>query len=110
MLSQKQTEKLKANWGELTETMECNAEVRVYDPLSDYECYIFGINQENEDEILCIINISGAEVAQWSLKELEACYNSHGEGLQVDFEYRPRQAKEIYRRLIRGSYYEYNRY
>lgn len=110
MLSNKHKDKLKANWGERAETMECNAEVRVYDPLSKYECYIFALNPEDENEIWCIINGFSVETDKLTLGEIASYYNSHGEGLQVDYEYRPRQATEVYRSLTKEIYYERNRY
>lgn len=102
MLNNKQKEKLLSSWGEKASSMACMAEVRVYDPLSAFECYIYALNPEDEDEILCIIKSSSVSADKWKLSELRSCYNSEGEPLQIDYEYRPRIASEILKRLIKG--------
>ncbi len=40
MLNSDQKTKLKASWGEKASSMACMGEVRVYDTLSRWECYI----------------------------------------------------------------------
>lgn len=99
MLSHSQKEKLKASWGDKASSMACMAEVRVYDPLSTWECYVYAMNPENEDEIACIINGFFVEVCNWSLSELTSRFNSDGEPLQIDYEYRPRRACELFKIL-----------
>lgn len=81
--------------------MECNAEVRVFDPLSPWECYIFALNPADDDEIACIIRGFGVEVTTWSLNKMELLFNIQGEAPQIDSEYRPRQAREVYKQLTR---------
>jgi len=95
MLSDKQKEKLMENWGEKAECLTCNAEVRVYDPLSSWECYIYAMNPENNDEILCLISGFYVELCGWYMTELESCYNMIGEPPQLDSEYRPRQVSSL---------------
>lgn len=99
MLSNSQREKLKASWGEKASSMACMAEVRVYDPLSPWECYIYALNPENEDEICCIIKGFFVEVTEWRLSELASRFNAEGEPVQVDYEYRPRRAAELFKIL-----------
>lgn len=103
MISNTQKEKLKACWGEKADSMTCLAEVRVFDPLSNWECYIYAMNPDNDDEICCIINGFCVEVCDWSLEELCNRFNSEGERVQIDYEYRPRRALEIFKKL-RGDY------
>lgn len=72
----------------------------MYDPLSSsWECYIYAVNPEDEDEVLCIINCFDVTTDKCSLKELSSMFNSQGEGLQIDHEYRPRNAQVLYKIL-----------
>lgn len=78
------------------------AELRVYDPLSSWECYILAINPDDHDHISCIYNshIVGPQVDEASsLADLQLCYNREGESPIVDIEYRPRRAAELFKRL-----------
>ena len=102
MLGDKIKEKLKENWGDKADSLECYAEVRVFDPLSPWECFIYAMNPENEDEISCIVRGFEVEVMQWSLSELASRFNSNGDCVQLDYEYRPRKASHIYKMLNRG--------
>ena len=107
MLSHKQKEKLKASWGEKASCMACMAEVRVYDPLSTWECYIYALNSEDEDGIECIIRLSDKQPASletWRLSELFLTYNVAGENVIIDHEYRPRNTEELFRVLNKGFY------
>ncbi len=102
MITNKQKEKLKANWGEKADCMASNAEVRVYDPLSAWTCYIYALSPEDDNTIKCII-VGGKNDepmdTEWSLYELSMLYNSEGEGVIIDREYRPRQAAELFKLL-----------
>jgi len=102
MLNNKQKEKLKASWGEKASSMACMAEVRVYDPLSPWECYIYAMNPDDEDEICCLIKGFFVEVAEWRLNELASCFNAHGEPPKIDYEYRPRRVSELFKILNEG--------
>lgn len=99
MLNTKQKDKLKANWGDKASAMACMAEVRVYDPLSPWECYIYALNPEDEDEICCIINGFSLEICEWRLSEIATRFNAEGEAVQMDNEYRPRRAAELFKIL-----------
>lgn len=101
MIPHLKSEKLKSQWF-IADTLSCKAEIRFYDPLSDWQCFIFAQNPDNENDIMCII--SGGKnlepvVDFWSLYELGQMFNADGEGVQIDLEYRPRQAVEILKRL-----------
>jgi hypothetical protein len=82
--------------------MACMAEVRVYDPLSSWECYIYALNPQDEDEICCIIKGFFVEVTTWKLSEIQQRFNSEGEHVVVDNEFRPRRAAELFKILSRG--------
>ncbi len=102
MLNHEQKSKLLKNWGEKASSMACRAEVRVYDPLSSWECYIYALNPDDEDEICCIIKGFFVEVCDWRLSEIASRFNADGEGVQVDHEYRPRHAAELFKILSDG--------
>lgn len=94
--------KLMKNWGDKAECMECNAEFRVYDPKSYWQCFLLAMNPENQQEIKCIIsggNNLEPTLTEWTDYELSLLYNDDGEGVQIDTEYRPRKAAEIWRKL-----------
>lgn len=97
--------KLKQNWGDKAESLSCMSEMRVYDPLSDWQCYIYAVNPDNEDEIMCLIS-GGKNIepltTNWTLYELNLLYNSHGEGVEIDIEYRPRRTAELFKLLNQG--------
>jgi len=112
MLNHKQIEKLKANWGEKAEAMSCFAEVRVYDPNSFWECYIYSLNPEDEDEIDCIVKVGKDQpacVERWFLTNIKCLFNSHGEGVKVDLEYRPKRAAELFKKLNESRIYDAHR-
>ena len=105
MLSYSQIERLKKSWGEKASSLSCKAEVRVYDPLSFWQCYIFALNPENEDEIECIIKTGRNEfpsVEKWTISEIKSLFNSEGEAVIVDQEYRPIMAAQIFKKLNEG--------
>lgn len=99
MFTHEQKEKLKANWGEKADSLQCKAEVRLYDDLSSWECYIFAMNPEDEDEIEMILKGFTVEICKGSMFVLLNMFNEHGEPLKKDFEYLPRMADQIYRKL-----------
>lgn len=100
MLTASQKHKLKENWGPRSESLDCPAEVRFYDPLSGWECYIYAMNPDNEDEILCIIGAETVEDCAWSLSELASRFNAEGEGVKLDMEYCPIQSGAVLRKML----------
>lgn len=106
MLTETLKNKLKANWGERADCLACNAEVRIFDPLSAWECYLYAMNPHDEDEIACILNGCFVSINRWSVKELQAVYNSSGLPPIIDCDYRPLQAQELYKKLNWRSKYD----
>lgn len=104
MINSAKKKKLMEAWGAPAENMECLAQVRVYDALSPWQCYILAMNPADGDEISCIISALQVEVCMWSLAELGKLYNSDGEPVLIDKEYRPRKASEIYKKLQKDLY------
>jgi hypothetical protein len=99
----KQKEKLKASWGEKASSMACMAEVKVYDPLSPWACYIYALNPDDEDEICCIIKGFVIEACEWRLSELARRFNCEGEGVQIDHSFRPQLASKLFKILNQGA-------
>jgi len=82
--------------------------VRVYDPLSSWECYIYSLNPEDDDEVDCIVKVSDkqpASIERWFLTNIKSLFNSHGEHVEVDKEFRPRKADELFK-ILNKDYYE----
>lgn len=99
-------EKLKKNWGERAEALQCLAEIRLYDPLSPWQCYILALDPEDETTVFCIIsggNNLEAMATTWTLYEIAMLYNAYGEGVKIDQEYRPRKAEIIFKELQEGN-------
>ncbi len=110
MLTEKQKDKLKSNWGEKADSLQCLAEVRIYDPCSNWQCYIYAMNPENEDEIKCIIEGFIVSIEEkWQMSSIENLYNSNGESVKIDEEYRPKRADEVFKNLCNMSRYKYER-
>ncbi len=92
------------NWGEKAEGLACKAEVRVYDPLSSWECYIYAMNPEDRDEICCILNAETVEICRWNISRIFQCYNGCGEPPVLDKEYRPQEVQQILKKF--RAYYD----
>lgn len=98
-------ERLKRSWGSIAESMQCYAELRYYDPVSTWECYVYAVDPSDEDTCLCIIKVhknDHAVLDEWSLNAIRALYNEQGEGVCLDMEYRPMRACELFKRLNEG--------
>ena len=98
-LSSTQRKRLLNNWGDRAECMDCQAIVRVYDPGSSWECYIYAMNPEYPDEIRCLIHGFDIEASDWLLSDMILMYNRSGSTLIVDQEYRPQHLTQLRERL-----------
>lgn len=90
------------NWGSKADSMTCRAEVRYYDPLSTWQCYVYAMNPEDENSIQCVVSHRKNErpvCMDWTIKELERAYNEHGEGVEIDHEFRSREIGYILKKL-----------
>jgi hypothetical protein len=65
------------------------------------------MNPEDEDEISCIINGFTIEALEWSLSELCTHYNELGDTVQLDPDYRPRRAAELFKYLHERKEWSY---
>ena len=92
---------LMRNWGEKADCLDCYCEVKFIDEYSDWACYIYAINPEDEDTIECIILDSDVGLYTWSLKELYLSYNTQGDHPIIDQEFRKIHACVLYNKLSR---------
>lgn len=88
---------LKANHGEKADSMACFCEVKFISEDTDWFCYVYALDPIDCDTIECII--PGPRVTQWSLISLLETYNHHGEYVQIDKDFRPMRACELFRKL-----------
>jgi len=100
MLKQTQIEKLKSNWPANVNDCLYNfkAPIRLFDPLSSWECYLIAANPEDEDVVICVVKSSinyAPELLTWRLSNFLSMYNEHGESLQIDEEYRSKYVEHI---------------
>jgi hypothetical protein len=100
VINQKIRETLKKNWGERADTLNCYAEVRLYDPLSSWCCYIFAMD-EDEEEVKCLLYSDPMELEMYngSLKDILSMYNEEGEHPIIDHEFRRIRLNNLIRRL-----------
>ncbi len=89
-------QRLKDNWGEKADAMECYAEVKFIDTMSPWCCYIYALNPDDDDTICCL---TAGHIYTWSLRDLYNSYDTHGEQVFIDTEYRRRKASDLYRKL-----------
>lgn len=102
MLTQALKDKLKANWP-LAESMYCKAEMRVYDPLSHWQCYILAMNPADENEVACILSSKfNCSFTVWTLNDIQNLFNAEGEKPIIDYEYRPKLASQLFKQLNEG--------
>jgi hypothetical protein len=96
MISEQNKDKLKENWGEKADGLDCLAYVKVVGAERDWACFIFAMNPENEDEVMTITrDFHDYEIMEWSVKDLFALYNKEGEYVYVDKEYKPKNVKTL---------------
>lgn len=93
-------ERLKANWGEKADALDCFAEVRFFDPLSSWCCYIFAMDQDEETiNVLLYSDAIGVEVCTILLSDISFMYNEEGQSPKLDTEYRRTKVSELLKRL-----------
>jgi hypothetical protein len=92
-------QRLRDNWGDKANAMECYAEVKLIDPVTSWTCYVYALDPGDEDTILCLFPNGMSMIGEWSLDQLNTSYNLDGEYLVIDTEYRPMIASTLYRKL-----------
>lgn len=93
-------EALKKNWGEKANTLNCFAEVKLIDPLSSWCCYIFAMD-ESEENIASILysDAIGVEIYNGCIYDIQSMYNEEGEHPIVDEEFRRTRVTALLKRL-----------
>ncbi len=103
-ISDKIKDALKANWGDRAESMNCYAELKFIDEFSNWACYVFAMNPDNEDEIYCLLTRDFLiQPVRWSLQEIYEAYNYEGEHPQIDKEFRRIRVAELFKKLSEGK-------
>ncbi len=92
-------QRLKANWGDKATALACYAEVRYYDPLSCWECFLLALEPTDEDTMYCIIKGDNVEVCEYSLKKLYSLFNAEGVSPRYDVYFRRQRADVLLRKL-----------
>ncbi len=100
MISENIKRSLRRNWGPKAEALDCYAEVKFIDPLSDWKCYVYAMSP-HDDEIECLLYspMNGVQVANWSLRDLYSMYNHEGDSPEIDHEYRKTRAVELLKQM-----------
>jgi hypothetical protein len=100
MIDEKIKKSLKANWGDKADSLDCYAEIRFFDPLSSWCCYIFAMN-EDEDLIHCLIysGAMGGQIYTLHPDFIFQAYNRNGEFPEIDKEFRRTKITKLLERL-----------
>jgi len=91
--------RLMENWGDKANAMECYAEVKFIDTMSQWCCYVYALDPSDNDTICCISPGYGEQVHTMSLQDLCNTYDSYGEYVFMDTEYRRMKASDLYRKI-----------
>lgn len=97
MLNPKLKELLLSNWGDKANAMDCYCEVKFIDESERWYCYIYALDPNDDDTIACIL--PGPKAIEWSLKELYDTYDTNGEYIQEDTEFRRIRTDELFKKL-----------
>lgn len=99
MIPETTKQRLRDNWGEKADAMECYCEIKFMSENPRWECYIYALDPDNNDSIACIIPEGSQLLWEWSLKELNQAYDRQGENFWIDEEFRRIKASTLYRKL-----------
>ena len=99
MREQRLIDRLKANWVDKADALDCYAEIKYYDPLSSWCCYVFAMDEYEETiSVLLYSNALGAEITKMNVEDLSYMYNENGEPPVIDGEFRRKKVTEILKR------------
>ena len=103
MLDDDVIERLKKNF-EHVDALGGIAEVRLYDPLSSWECYILAIDPENE-EFAAVMMCDGGRLwfEEVSLHDLLLKHNLDGELMEIDHDFIPCSVLELHKTLVKRN-------
>lgn len=109
MISPNQTKKLKENWGDKASALSCKCEVCFVSKDFSWKCYIYAMDPQDENRILCVVKISRnrpASLESWTMQEIMGLFDHNGEGVEIDKEFRPIMADVLLKNLNRNHIYD----
>jgi hypothetical protein len=102
LLDDKTIEKLKAAWKDNEEPWQAYCLVKLYDPLSHWQCYLLAIDPLDEEWAYGLLVNEEGDFWGMNLIDLPsalASYNREGELMEIDNAFRPIQALELFKIL-----------
>lgn len=87
-------------WSDRAEALDCYVMGRVYDPASNWECYVLAQNPMDDNEIYCLIAGESIEQCFWSWDEISACFNAFMEPPVIDLSFQSVHVRHIINKLI----------
>lgn len=97
MITEKQKQQLRDNWGDLADSLHCKAILRIYDDHSTWQCYVLAMNPQDDDIVKCVIFGFTIMVDDCRLSEIFAMYNENGDHPRIDYDFVPRNISTIMR-------------
>lgn len=99
MLSKQIKDKLKANWGEKANSLECVAYVKVHglDYAPEWAVFIYAMDPNDENAILTLTRDRHDYESQlfWDLNDLFNLFGENGDFATIDKEYKPKSMKTL---------------
>ena len=92
--------RLRENWGEKADAMQCYAELRLFDPLSSWCCYIYAMAGD-QIKAVTYSNTFGVDIIACDLYDVLSMYNEEGEHPSIDPEFRRVRLDYLLKRLER---------
>lgn len=99
MIPQKTLDKLELNWGDVAEGMACKCELRIFDPTSSRELYVYAINQDDDLFKAVYADSKTVDNIQEQFHELVMYLREMPDAFQIDNYYVPRNINEVYKKL-----------
>jgi hypothetical protein len=102
MITESEKKNLMANWGQLSESMSCFAEVKIVGEI--WECYIYAMDPNDENLVQCIIKTrSDCETCTIFLSEILSQLDRKGYFPIRYWDFRKIKADVLFKKL-KGSY------
>ncbi len=93
-------ERLKQNWGSRADALACYAEMRIFDPLSCWECYFLALDPDEENAKVIIVDHDRlVHVVEESANHLLTKWNGQGDIVEQDPHFVRRQASALFKVL-----------
>lgn len=91
-------EKLRANWGERADALDCMVYVKVMglEECKQWACFIYAMDPHDESVVLTLTRDNqDSQLIEWNLNDLMALFDQQGTYVFFDKEFRPRNLKVI---------------